>query len=71
MGQPSSSTVHTAVLPRFYIDEDLAEGRICALLPDHPLPETAIWAVHAHTRQAPARVGAFIDHLARRLDRAP
>jgi DNA-binding transcriptional LysR family regulator len=52
------------VLPSFAVDEDIAAGRLVALLRDHPLPELTLWAVSPPGRWMPARVRAFVDWLA-------
>lgn len=52
------------VLPSFAVDEDLAAGRLIALLRDYPLPELTLWAVSPPGRWMPTRVRAFVDWLA-------
>jgi DNA-binding transcriptional LysR family regulator len=44
--------------------EDLNAGRLQVVLPDHPPPGHAIYALYPHSRFLPARVRVFIDFLA-------
>lgn len=53
-----------ALLPSSVVAADLAAGRLRILLDEfhqHPL---GVYAVHLHARFVPARIRAFIDHLA-------
>ncbi|QHI97734.1 LysR family transcriptional regulator [Xylophilus rhododendri] len=56
-------------LAAFHIGEDLAAGRLVALLGDFhlPMPEP-IYLVHAHREQHSPRVRAFVDFLKARVD---
>lgn len=59
-----------ALLPAFWVERDLAEGRLRRVLPRHRVRGGAIHAVHPYDRQVPSKVRRFIDHLqqaARRL----
>ena len=58
-----------AVFSLWHVIDDLREGRLRLLLPDHRLPATAISAVTPHRRTTPPRVRAFVDFLAERLER--
>ncbi|MBX3227918.1 MAG: LysR family transcriptional regulator [Labilithrix sp.] len=53
-----------AVLPRFVVGDDLASGRLHAILEDFHANEVSILALHAHRRLASASVRAFVEHLA-------
>ncbi len=55
------------VLPDHLVHEDLAAGRLVALLGQYRLPEGGIHAVYPG-RRPPAKVRAFIDYLRARLD---
>jgi len=51
-------------LPSFAIAEDIAEGRLRRLLPDHGSMPLGIYAVYPHRRHLSAKVRLFIEHLA-------
>lgn len=53
-----------AVLPDYLVEPDIRAGRLVVLLAQHRLPEGGIHAVYPGARP-PAKVRAFIDHLAR------
>lgn len=53
-----------AWLPTFLAGEDLREGRLVRLMPDHPLPPIAILAVYPSRRHLSAKVRAMVDFLA-------
>lgn len=61
--------VGLAVLPSFMIARELAEGLLRVVLPDHPLPELVIYALHPHGRHPPAKVRVFVDLLVSRFRR--
>ena len=52
-----------ALLPDFAIREDLARGRLVALVDPARLPAHGIYALHRYDRQPPRRVSAFLDLL--------
>ncbi|MBF0185230.1 MAG: LysR family transcriptional regulator [Magnetococcales bacterium] len=56
-----------AILPSFLIAEDLQAGHLIALLPEHPLPETALHAVYPQQKHLSLKVRACIDLLADRF----
>jgi DNA-binding transcriptional LysR family regulator len=60
-----------AVQPEFTVWEDLAAGRLEAVLPDWSLPAIALNIVTPPGSLRPARVSALIEFLADRLSRAP
>jgi DNA-binding transcriptional LysR family regulator len=55
--------VGLAVLPRFYVAEELATGALVEVLNTWVPEPKGIWAIHAHGRQPPAKVRAFVDFL--------
>lgn len=59
-----------AQLPVFIVDDDLREGRLVEVLTTWPVPPLALHLVTPPGRLRPARVEAFLAHLADRLRRA-
>lgn len=59
--------VGCTVLPDYMVREELADGRLLALLPDWQLPGAGIYAVYPAGRYPPVKVRAFIDFLRGRL----
>ena len=61
-----------AVLPRWMVETDLARGTLMSCLDDHrvyPAGYSAeIYAVFPRDRLVPAKVLAFVNHLAERMD---
>lgn len=51
------------LLPTFFVQQDLAAGRLVPVLTDHAWPELAAYAVYPPTRHPSRRVRACIDHL--------
>ena len=60
-----------AVLPAWAVADALADGALVRLLPRHPLPSSAIYAVYPSNRMMSAKVRAFVTFLARRFGRNP
>jgi len=60
-----------ALLPTFIACEELADGRLVAVLADWSLPEAALSAVYPPSRRVSAKVRAFIDFLAARFGPMP
>jgi DNA-binding transcriptional LysR family regulator len=56
-----------AMEPDFIVAEDLAEGRLVALLPDYEPPSASIYAVYPSRRHLSAKVRVFVDFLAARF----
>jgi DNA-binding transcriptional LysR family regulator len=55
----------------WHVNADLRAGRLQVVLPDHPLPDTGIYAVMPQRRLVPPRVRAFVDFLAQKLGGTP
>ena len=60
-----------AMYSTWHVNGDLRAGRLQVVLPDYPLPDTAISAVMPQRRLVPPRVRAFIDFLAQKLGGVP
>lgn len=57
--------------PTFIVYRELAAGRLQQILADHPLPETAMYAVYPPGRYQSRRVRVFADFLAERFGGEP
>jgi DNA-binding transcriptional LysR family regulator len=55
--------VGVAIMPTFYVGEDLQAGRLQPVLTDYPLPELSISAVYPQRKHLSPKVRAFIDFL--------
>lgn len=55
--------------PRFLVADDLANGRLIAVLEDHRLPSPGIYIVHAAGHQTTAKLRSFITYAAANLPR--
>jgi len=53
--------------PDFIVGEDVRAGRLVALLPDHPLAPSPIYAVYPTRKHLSAKVRLFVDYLAERF----
>ncbi|MEM7529657.1 MAG: LysR substrate-binding domain-containing protein [Pseudomonadota bacterium] len=53
-----------AVLPRWFVDDDLAAGRLIDVLPSWRAPTLTINAALLPATRRPRRVTVFADHLA-------
>ena len=58
------SGVGVGLCPEFVVREDLAAGRLVALLTAFSAYDLGIYAVYPHTRHVPSRVRVFVDFLA-------
>jgi DNA-binding transcriptional LysR family regulator len=58
-------------LPGFVVEQDIAAGRLVALLPAWKSVEIPIHAVYPHSRHLSAKIRTFVDFLAAELARAP
>jgi DNA-binding transcriptional LysR family regulator len=56
-----------AFMPQSVISSDLRRGRLVPLLPNYPMQEMGVYAVHVHGRHVPAKVRVFLDFLIERL----
>lgn len=52
-----------ALLPRFWIEADLAEGRLRWLLRHHRVQGGALYALHPYHNKVPVKVSAFVQAL--------
>ncbi|WP_062014163.1 LysR family transcriptional regulator [Aureimonas sp. AU4] len=53
-----------ALIPEFIVRDDIAQGRLVALLDDFVPKDAGIYAVFPHRRHLPARTRVFVDFLA-------
>lgn len=60
-----------ALQPEFIVYEELADGRLEAVMTDWAPPPIALHLVSPPGRQRPARVRVLFDFLAERLSKAP
>ena len=56
-------------VPRFHAEEDLRQGRLVELLPDHPPPPVPVSLLYPRNRQLSPRVRAFLDWAGRAFAR--
>lgn len=56
-----------AVLPRFYVEDDICDGRLVPVLADYRLPSSAVYAVYPAAQQVSPKVRLFVDFLVDRL----
>ena len=54
-------------LPSFYLEEDMASGRLLPVLEDYNPTDTGVWAVYPHNRHLSAKVRLFVNFLAERF----
>lgn len=53
-----------ALLPRYLVADELADGRLVQLLPDHDVPPVPVYLVYTHRRHLPRRNRVFRDFVA-------
>jgi DNA-binding transcriptional LysR family regulator len=58
------------LLPTFVVADDLEAGRLVTVLDDHPVAALGVFVLYARGKFVPAKVRAFVDHLAGHLRRA-
>jgi len=58
-----------AELPPFLATEALRDGRLVALLPDHPFPEQEVTLLYQRHRQPSRVVRAYLDYCQREIGR--
>jgi DNA-binding transcriptional LysR family regulator len=56
-----------AQMPVFHIEQDLAEGRLEQVLPEHALPSMPVSVLYPRNRQLSPRVRLFIDWIVRQF----
>lgn len=56
-----------SLIPRIYVEGDLAQGRLVTVLDDWSAVESAVYAVYPSHRQVAAKVRAFIDFAVEQL----
>lgn len=57
-----------AQLPDFYAEDDLAQGRLQAVLREWELGDVGVWAVYPHRRHLPLKVKLLVDMLAAQFE---
>jgi len=55
-------------LPTFVCGQDLREGKLVSLFPDHHVGSLEVYVLHPHRRFVPTKVKAFIDVLTKSLN---
>lgn len=55
--------VGVTLLPTYFIEDDLASGRLVEIFSDHHLPRRPIYVLYPHARYLPLKSRLFIDHL--------
>jgi DNA-binding transcriptional LysR family regulator len=55
--------VGLTALPRFWVDNDLRAGHLCAVLEDWSMEPAVVHALHTHGANPPRKVTAFLDVL--------
>lgn len=63
--------VGIAMHSTWHVADYLRDGRLVVVLPDYPIPDTAIYAVTPQRRLVPQRVRAFVDFLAGQFGEDP
>ncbi|MFT2097453.1 LysR family transcriptional regulator [Marinomonas sp. 2405UD66-6] len=56
-----------AQLPDYYVNDDLASGKLIALLPQYQYPYSGVWLVYPKVRQASPKLTAVCDYLIARF----
>jgi DNA-binding transcriptional LysR family regulator len=52
-----------ALLPAWLVQDDVNNGQLVHLLPNHRFPRQGIYALYPNTRHVPEKVRMFIDFL--------
>ncbi len=58
-----------AVMPRWFVEEDLANGTLVDLLPDWRAPSLKLNAAYLPSKWQPKRLKLFIDHMAAAVEK--
>ena len=61
----------SSLIPRIYVEEDLAAGRLVSVLDDWTPVATTIYAVYPSRRYLQAKLRAFLDFLVQELTDQP
>jgi DNA-binding transcriptional LysR family regulator len=69
--QQAIAGLGVVVLPTFLAYRAIQSNKLRVLLPEHPPPSTALYALYPSRRYQPYRVRALIDHLAETLSDPP
>lgn len=51
-------------LPSFYLEKEIANGRLVSVLDEYAPTDTGVWAVYPHNRHLSAKVRLFVNYLA-------
>ncbi|QFU75619.1 LysR family transcriptional regulator [Halioglobus maricola] len=51
-------------LPAFYVEQDIADGKLITVLEEFAPTDTGVWAVYPHNRHLSAKVRLFVNFLA-------
>lgn len=54
-----------ALMPRFFVERELASGALVELFAEERLPVGSVWALHGHGRRPPRKIRAFVDFAVR------
>lgn len=54
-------------LPDYYVQADLAAGRLVPILDNYRAPDDGIWAIYPHNRHLSPKVRLLLDHLSEGL----
>ncbi|WP_375057335.1 LysR family transcriptional regulator [Zobellella sp. DQSA1] len=54
-------------LPDYYVQAELAQGRLLSLLDQYRLPDDGVWVVYPHNRHLSPKVRLLVDFLVARL----
>lgn len=57
-----------AQLPDYYVAEDLANGKLIALLPQYQYPYSGVWLVYPKVRQPSPKLQSICDYLMKRFE---
>ncbi|WP_191602373.1 LysR family transcriptional regulator [Marinomonas algicola] len=58
-----------AQLPDYYVNEDIANGKLIALLPQYQYPYSGVWLVYPKARQPSPKLQAICDYLIQRFQK--
>jgi DNA-binding transcriptional LysR family regulator len=60
-----------AQLPDYYVNDDLASGKLIALLPQYQYPYSGVWLVYPKVRQPSPKLQRICDYLIQRFKENP